>query len=136
MCYTDLFVERLWDYSHIQEGKSGILLPYIQAKNADTFAAIPNDQRDGAMLDEIAKFYPAIKTQATVVQHKVWGEDPYALGGWHIIPPGGWWIQDVIAKPENRVHFAGEHTSFFRRSVEGAVESGKRATFEVLLTPA
>ena len=38
-----------------------------------------------------------------------------------------------IAKPEGRVHFAREHASslLLRNSVQGAVESGTRATQEL-----
>jgi len=38
-----------------------------------------------------------------------------------------------IAKPEGRVHFAGEHTSslLLRNSVQGAIESGILAAREI-----
>jgi monoamine oxidase len=37
-----------------------------------------------------------------------------------------------IARPEGRVHFAGEHTSAWMGWMEGAIESGERAAREVL----
>ena len=38
----------------------------------------------------------------------------------------------VIAAPEGRVHFAGEHTSTWTGWMEGALESGERAAREVM----
>jgi monoamine oxidase len=37
-----------------------------------------------------------------------------------------------IARPEGRVHFAGEHTSSWMGWMQGALESGERAAAEVL----
>ncbi|MCI0416941.1 FAD-dependent oxidoreductase [bacterium] len=36
-----------------------------------------------------------------------------------------------IQQPEGRIHFAGEHTSFWSKTMEGALESGNRAAREV-----
>jgi monoamine oxidase len=36
----------------------------------------------------------------------------------------------IAAAPEGRVHFAGEHTSVHRASMNGALESGVRAAAE------
>jgi monoamine oxidase len=37
-----------------------------------------------------------------------------------------------IARPEEHVHFAGEHTSSWMGWMEGALESGDRAAREIL----
>ena len=39
---------------------------------------------------------------------------------------------NVVATPHGRIHFAGEHTSVFAMGMEGAMESGERAAFEIL----
>ena len=38
----------------------------------------------------------------------------------------------VIALPEGRLHFCGEHTDAWQGTLEGAVRSGRRAAAEVL----
>ena len=38
----------------------------------------------------------------------------------------------VMARPENGIHFAGEHTSPWTGWMEGALQSGERAAREVL----
>jgi monoamine oxidase len=40
----------------------------------------------------------------------------------------------IAAAPEGRVHFAGEHTSVHRASMNGALESGVRAASEIQKT--
>ena len=37
----------------------------------------------------------------------------------------------LIARPEGRIHFAGEHTSVWMRWMQGALESGHRAAREI-----
>jgi monoamine oxidase len=36
-----------------------------------------------------------------------------------------------IARPEGRVHFAGEHTSMWPGWMQGALESGNRVAHEI-----
>lgn len=40
----------------------------------------------------------------------------------------------MIARPEGRIHFAGEHTSRLSTSMDGALESGARAAQEIEAT--
>ena len=40
--------------------------------------------------------------------------------------------KEKMAQPAGPVHFAGEHTSESTRGLEGAMESGERAAFEVM----
>ena len=61
-----------------------------------------------------------------------WGSDPYALG--HVSWPEPGDVTRYLAalrKPHGRIHFAGEHTSIYRSTMEGAVRSGIRAAMEV-----
>ncbi len=37
-----------------------------------------------------------------------------------------------MAKPAGRIHFSGEHTARLDRGMEGALESGERAAFEIM----
>ena len=41
-------------------------------------------------------------------------------------------IMPDIVRPEDRLHFAGEHTSSWMGWMEGALESGERAAREIL----
>jgi monoamine oxidase len=41
-------------------------------------------------------------------------------------------LMPAMARPENGIHFAGEHTSSWTGWMEGALQSGERAAGEVL----
>ena len=59
--------------------------------------------------------------------------DPFSKGDWAYWGPGQ--IKEFgreISKPHYRLHFCGEHTAIANRGMEGALESGERAFFEIL----
>jgi monoamine oxidase len=63
---------------------------------------------------------------------KIWLDDPWARGA--VAYPGPGQMIALIphtARPEGRVHFAGEHTSPWNAWMQGAIESGLRAAREV-----
>jgi monoamine oxidase len=63
---------------------------------------------------------------------KSWRQDPYIAGDFVIFKPGEESeMGPYLSSPEGRVHFAGEHTSSNRAWIEGAIESGIRAAYEV-----
>lgn len=39
---------------------------------------------------------------------------------------------NIMANPHGRIHFAGEHTAVLSSGLEGAMESGERAAFEII----
>lgn len=61
-----------------------------------------------------------------------WALYPYAGGAFSMFKPEqNKELSPYISTPEGRVHFAGEHTSKAPAWIEGAVESGIRAAYEV-----
>lgn len=61
-----------------------------------------------------------------------WDEDEWARGGYAWFKPGQIFsLMPYIARPEGRVHFAGEHTSAWPGYMQGALESGVRAAGEI-----
>ncbi len=68
---------------------------------------------------------------------KSWARDDCIGGGDFCVlkPNQRLTFGDVVASPEGRVHFAGEHTSNHRGWIEGAIESGIRAAMEIHESP-
>jgi monoamine oxidase len=61
-----------------------------------------------------------------------WNLNPFSVGAFSMFKPN----QEIdlapyISVPEGRIHFAGEHTSNYRGWIQGAVESGIRAAYEI-----
>ena len=63
-----------------------------------------------------------------------WEQDPYIGGSYSFVTVGGSLDAcDILAAPQGRIHFAGEHTSSsYNGTVHGAFLSGERAAEEVL----
>lgn len=64
-----------------------------------------------------------------------WVDDPYALGGYSVTPPGAREAHEALARPiANRLFWAGEATAgpLWKATVHGAYASGCRAAAEIL----
>lgn len=67
-----------------------------------------------------------------------WVDDPYALGGYSVTPPGAKPAHAALAEPTDaRLYWAGEATAghLWKATVHGAYASGCRAAAEVLSAP-
>jgi monoamine oxidase len=87
------------------------------------------------MLDVLDSAVPGLKAAFTgLAWMDSWGDSEYSEGAYSSFRPGqAARFAHVIATPEGGVFFAGEHTSTrYRSSMNGAVESGQRATREAL----
>jgi monoamine oxidase len=61
-----------------------------------------------------------------------WAQDEYTFGAFALFDPHQETeLFDAMWTPHKKVHFAGEHTSLKHGWIEGAVESGIRAAWEI-----
>jgi len=89
---------------------------------------------DGAAQPGLAtQAFPEIETDIERIVAVRWSEEPWAWGAFAAPGPGQMTgFMPTIARPEGRVHFAGEHTSSWMGWIEGAIRSGERAAQEIL----
>jgi monoamine oxidase len=81
----------------------------------------------------VADAFPAIRSQFEKGFVQRWAQDPWSRGAFPVFKPGEMsTLMPAIARPENGIHFAGEHTSSWTGWMEGALQSGERAAREVL----
>jgi monoamine oxidase len=81
----------------------------------------------------VADAFPAIRAQFEKGFVQRWALDPWSRGAFPVFKPGEMsTLMPTIARPENGIHFAGEHTSSWTGWMEGALQSGERAAREVL----
>jgi len=87
--------------------------------------------RFGVALTKAA--FPQLEQELEKTYIQRWVEEPYARGAFCVYRPGqmGAWSA-AGARPEGRVHFAGEHTSPWTGWMEGALVSAERAVQEIL----
>lgn len=80
-----------------------------------------------------ADAFPAIGSQFEKGVVQRWASEPWSRGAFAVFGPGQMSaLMPNIARPENGMHFAGEHTSSWTGWMEGALQSGERAAREVL----
>ncbi|MDQ4009444.1 MAG: FAD-dependent oxidoreductase [Actinomycetota bacterium] len=132
MIGTDTLVERIWNTSVGQPGPQGMLHAYLIGDNAETLASVPHQERNTRIRAEISRFLPGLSSQVVASHVKVWREDPFAGGAFAFAQPGQLhWIFPAARRPDNRLHFAGEHTSVSLGWMDGALESGERVATEI-----
>jgi monoamine oxidase len=131
---TDTPMERVWHSTNTQAGTGGILQVYLQGQNALNAPALGTLPwaRDG--LSPV--IFPLIADPQNGWNGKgvgkLWHLDEWAGGAW-AAPRPNQMIQGfhIWGRAEGRIHFAGEHTSLYAGWMQGAIESGQRASAEV-----
>lgn len=83
-------------------------------------------------LQQMEKVHPRIYDFYEGGTVKSWGDDPYAQACVSWPGPGDVTrYLEPLQRPHGRIHFAGEHTSVLRSTMEGALRSGIRAAREI-----
>ncbi len=129
---TDLTAMKLRHATMIQSGTRGILNSYNEGENSRRITAMSESERLASTLNDIEKIYPGMRENYEGGISKCWDLDPWSRGAISIYDVGQMKTYiPFIARPEGRVHFAGEHTSRWTGLMQGAIDSGIRAAHEV-----
>lgn len=107
-------------------------LSFVNGEMALALDRLSPEAAVNRILSELAEIRPATKGALRLVKVWSWQRTPFAGGAYAYWKPGQ--ISDYSAKmrePAGRIHFAGEHTAVLNRGMEGAMESGERAAFEL-----
>ncbi|MDZ7364677.1 MAG: NAD(P)/FAD-dependent oxidoreductase [candidate division KSB1 bacterium] len=122
----------VYEASGGQPGPRGLLMAYLPDKSGMQVASTPAEQRLEKILTKVNEIHPQASHYFEGGCVKWWQEDPWAGGTYAYFRPGEiTTVRPMIAKPEGRIHFAGEHTAGWQGYMNGAVESGHRVAREV-----
>ena len=95
--------------------------------------AMTDDEIMRSTLDQIHTIRPSTEGRVEPAAVVNWTNYPWMKGHNAYRAPGNITkFGNIAAEPHGRIHFAGEHTSVFSMGMEGAMESGERAAFEIL----
>jgi monoamine oxidase len=130
---TDLPISQLWDVTYKQPGIRGILQAFPISLHSRRVTAMTEDERINFALQQVDAIFPGTRTHFEGGATKCWDEDPWERGVASYYKPGQFsTLLPHVAKPEGRIHFAGEHTSVWIDGwMQGALESGNRVAREV-----
>jgi monoamine oxidase len=130
---TDLPISQTWDMTYKQPGIRGILQAFPISLHSRRVTAMPENERVSFALEQVESIYPGARQNFEGGVSKCWDEDEWARGGTAFYKPGQ--ITSLlpdVARPEGRVHFAGEHTSVWIDGwMQAALESGNRVAREL-----
>lgn len=115
-----------------EKDKRAILESFVFGPAASRLGVWPESEIIEDTLRHMEKVHPRIREYYEGGTVKAWSRDPYALGCVSWPGPGDVTrYLEAMQRPHGRIHFAGEHTSIFRSSMEGALRSGVRAANEI-----
>lgn len=127
---TDLPSE-LWDPSFEQPGERGLLHAYFRLSASEHFRALGATSRLLHAIAHMTEVLPGLAAHVEGGECYCWHDDPWARGAVAVPQRGQMALLVDAARPEGRVHFAGEHTSPWAGWMEGALESAQRAVQEI-----
>ena len=118
----------IWQPTWNQPGPRGIIMTYNRPGTAERIAAMKDADRITSTLDQLSPLLPGLRENFEKGATKCWVEDEWSRGAWAF---AGVPNLLLFAKPEGRIHFAGEHLSFFFSWMQGALDSSLRAVKQI-----
>ncbi|MFZ3577261.1 flavin monoamine oxidase family protein [Virgibacillus sp. DJP39] len=131
---TDYPLRFAYNPSLTDIGGPGVMLTsYSWGNNAMLWNSLDESGRIREALNGLYKIYgeQVYKEYLNGTSYS-WSQNQFSAGCFTLFSPNqASDFGDAVFLPEGRVHFAGEHTSRFHGWVEGAIESGIRAAYEI-----
>jgi len=132
LMWTDTPIERIFPQRDA-DGRLMSLTCWIDGASAITLDAMPEADQIAFVKNELARIRPSTKDNIEVARIVSWARDPYAKGAYvNYLPGQVTRLKPVMAKPWQRLHFAGEHTAVYSPGMESAMESAERVTDELI----
>jgi len=129
--FTDTPLRRIYHFSIDQPGPRGILLTFTSGEDARKLGRLPEENRMRIAQNTCTSIWPEAPQYWENGITKYWNEDPWVKGSYSLAGIGQKGFREILAKREGPVFFAGEHTAVNRASMNGAIESGLRASEEL-----
>ena len=130
---TDLPVKWVFEHTVNQPGRRGILEAQAYGAEARRLCGMPEGERIAFALQQLEQIFPGVRADYERGTSICWDDEPRARGAYAYFRPGQMLsFLPHLARPEGRVHFAGEHTSAWPGWMQGALESGLRAAREII----
>lgn len=130
--WTDTQLQRILPVLDV-DGKLQSLVCLVNGASAQQLDAMSKAALAEFTKSELARIRPESQGNVEITRVVSWGRDPFARGAYSHFAPGQIRrFRDKMARPWQRIHFAGEHTAIASQGMESALESAERVTSEVL----
>lgn len=117
------------------EGGAGMLVAFLQGRQALRLARVAADERRAAVLDSLTRFFGPRAASPELFVERDWQAEPWTRGcfGGHAPPGVLTQYGPSLRQPVGRIHWAGTETAqLWNGYMDGAVESGRRVAAEIL----
>lgn len=118
-------------------GSPGVVLGFLEARDARALGRVTEAERREAVVGGLARIFGPRAAKPSGYVEKDWSAEPYSRGCYAgVLGPGAWTAYGTwLRKPIDRIHWAGTETATrWMGYFDGAVQSGKRAAAEVMLS--
>ena len=131
--WTDLPIRGIYPTTRNQEGERGILESYTGGDAARRFQAMSDADAIAIARKEIQKIHPEAADHFDVGTVISWDKEPWLRGCQVYFKPGQMHeFFPLIAQPEGRIHFAGDHIGGSPGYTHSALLSAQRAAADIL----
>ncbi len=118
----------------VTKDQPGILMVYTWQAEALLWGALTEDQAISLAISQIDEIHADIDTKALfqVGRRQAWASDPTTLGAFALLHPKEYIsVLYLMQNSWRNVYFAGEAISFANGWIQGALESGLRAAYQL-----
>ena len=130
---TDSNAHYFYHATKSQPLSEGVLISYSIGDKADVLARQNNEYRKRIIVDALRPGFGDVSRRISRQVNYYWGNDEHSMGAYAIYGKNQWFtLQPILAKPHERVFFAGEHIADWQGFMEGAVVTGEDAAKSVL----
>ncbi|CAB4018439.1 L-amino-acid oxidase-like, partial [Paramuricea clavata] len=121
------------DPEYVESTKQGIILVYTLKNDALIFGSLTKEQVKLEAIEQIAEFHPEIKEEDMIEKYFVhgWSNQPSYRGCVAFLKANQFNNVRTLWEPMGNVHFAGDALSFSAGWIQGALESGLKASYQV-----
>ena len=131
--WTDTPIERVFAVNNDNESLPKVFKCFINGQGAKHFDRMKPKAQVNLIKSTLAAVRPSTEGHIEVVDQHSWGNYEFNKGAYAEFHKGQ--VTDFVphmAQPAGNVFFAGEHTAFADKGMEGAMESAERAVNELL----
>jgi monoamine oxidase len=118
-----------------REGRPGVLLGFLEARNARELGRASAEQRRAAVVDSFTRLFGPRAAKPEAYIERLWAEEEFTRGCYGCHMPTGAWTSygRALRPPIGALHWAGaEYATVWNGYMDGAVRSGEDAARELL----
>jgi monoamine oxidase len=122
-----------WDAAYDQPADRGLVAMTVGGAIGRELAGLADERGVARGVELATETFPWLRAAFDKGAVCAWAKERWSRGAFAVFHPGQMSVITAdIARPDDRIHFAGEHTSPWMGWMEGALESAERVVKEVL----